>query len=167
MPDNESKGGGGGRGWFRQRGEFTDVSMETEVRIPWQTWKALLILGPVSIWALWFAGSTLWLGYSLLNDVKVWAWLSQKWWPWMGRWWWCPLFFCFLWWATAPTWNTIYRFMVETFTKSQPMYDNWNPANGAWHPFVNWRRRRIERAQLDQTYYEKFGRGSREDREDD
>ena len=142
---------------FMPKGEFTNVGLETEVKIPWESYKKLLILGPVSIWCLWIVGWLIWLRVEM-ESMSAWRWASREWWPWFkgGGWIW-PAAICFLWWASAPTWATIYRFMIETVIKNPPMYDNAKAENGMWHPFVGWRRRRIENANLRNTYREKFG----------
>ena len=137
---------------LRGQREATSVSKETEVSIPWETYKKLLLLGPISIWCLWLAGSVVWMIVAMERH-GWWHWVRYQWWPWMARWWGIPLFVCLLWWASAPTWATIYRYLIETWIKNPPLYGEWPAENGAWHPLVNWRRRRIEKARLDETYW--------------
>jgi len=116
------------------RGETTIVSLETEVKIPWQTYKKLLVLGPISIWSLWAVAWIVWMG-TQLDRVSVWRWMTSYWWPWMLRWWWIPTAMCFLWIGTAPTWATVYRYLVETIVKEGPPYMPYSPDNGRWRPF--------------------------------
>ena len=149
-------------GWFgRLRGqtETTPVSKETEVGIPWETYKKLLILGPIGIWFLFIAGWLVWLTIAVNRDkMGAWDWFVLKWWKHFSHWWMIPFILCSLWIASAPTWATIYRYLIETVIKNPPLYGEWDPSGGWWHPFVNWRRRRIENAGLQKTYREKFGR---------
>ena len=122
-------------------GEYTDVGMETEVKIPWETWKRLLILGPFSIWCFWALGSVVWMGAVLVKgQVSLWRWASRSWSPWMGRWWWLPLALCLVWWGSAPTWATIYRFLIETVVKQTPQYTPYPSELGRWRPFRQARR---------------------------
>jgi len=57
-----------------------------------------------------------------------------------------------------PTFPILYRFTIEQLVKNPPMYGPYNADNGMWHPWVNWRRRRIENLGLRNTYREKFGK---------
>ena len=124
------------RPFVRARGpEFTNVGMETEVTIPWATYKKLLILGSVSIWCFWAFGQVLWMGsIAARGEMSLWRWASRLWWPWMGRWWWIPIALCLAWWGSAPTWVTIYRYWIEQKYKRTPECLPWNPENGPWSP---------------------------------
>jgi hypothetical protein len=145
---------------LRGQREATQVSKETEVTIPWETYKRLLLLGPVSILAFWCIGWLIWLTVAVnARDMSAGQWVVERWWPHVTHWWMLPIICCFLWWSSAPTWATAYRYLVETVIKNPPLYGEWKPENGMWWPFVNWRRRRIERAGLKKTYHERFGRG--------
>ncbi len=145
----------GGRGDV----EVTSVSTETEVLIPWQTYKKLLILGPIGIWCSWAAGWTTWMVIAT-GKVSAWYWFTRRWCPWFARWWGLPLIMCFLWWASAPTWATIYRYILETVTKTQPAYDRQKPGDGMWFPWTGWKERRIrskiQNQKLQWTYDDLF-----------
>ena len=117
-------------------GEYTKVNLETEVKIPWETYKKLLVLGPVSIWCFWIAGWLVWMRVGWA-EVGLWRWASREWWPWFaggGVTW--PVLMCVLWWGSAPTWATIYRFFVETIVKQTPQYTAYPAENGRWRPFA-------------------------------
>ena len=70
------------------------------------------------------------------GQVSLWRWASRSWSPWMGRWWWLPLALCLVWWGSAPTWATIYRFLIETVVKQTPQYTPYPSELGRWRPFV-------------------------------
>ena len=122
----------------RMPGEYTKVGLETEVKIPWETYKKLLLLGPVSIWCLvWIPGWLIWLRVAM-QSMSAWRWMTREWWPWAsggGIIW--PVLMCFMWWGSAPTWATIYRFWIETVYKRTPEYMPWNPDNGPWSPWAH------------------------------
>ena len=146
---------------LRGQSETTGVSKETEVGIPWKTYVLDSLRANIFVLGSWVIGWAVWACYAT-ESRSFWWWVTRRWGPWIARWWYLILIsFVFCWIGTS-NWAYGYRLKIEQIIKNPPLYDNADPGGGAWHPFVNWRRRRIENASLRQTYREKFGRKDRE-----
>jgi len=148
-------------GYGVRPGEYTKVGIESEIEIPWLTYKYVGLIGTIAICGMFVIGWLVWLMVDL-PSTSAWSWVSRSWWPWVRRWWPLPFVFIVLWWISIPTFPILYRFTIEQLVKNPPMYGPYNADNGMWHPWVNWRRRRIENAGLRNTYREKFGKKEQE-----
>ena len=151
---------GNGGGIISRPGEYTRTSEETEVKIPWQTFIRLGIVGNLSILSIILAIWCVRLHVYLRDNRSVWRWLEHEWWPVFRVWWPINLALLVLWWGVVASAPTVFRFGMEQLLKNAPPhYLPHNPENGAWWPWHNWRRRRIERFGLNRTYQKRFEKG--------
>jgi len=117
--------------------EFTNVSMVTEVKIPFRTWLLCALVSAVDVLAVVCA--------LILFSRQLWNWrhppriYGASWWPSTARalWvWWPSVLILML--AGVVAWSVplLYRFLVETIVKQTPQYTPYPSEYGRWRPFV-------------------------------
>jgi len=141
---------------LRGNNEFTKVSAETEVKIPWQTFvrdcfvsSILILIAWVIGWLLWFSNAPSYFRFGRWLD-RVWsAWFYDK-----RGWVWVVI--TLLLGVVGAAVAYLYRLKVEQVIKNPPQYTQWPAEKGAWHPWVNGHKRKLERAADRREFYRRY-----------
>lgn len=118
--------------------EFTNVSDETERKIPFRTWLTCIFVSSVDVLAL--------AGILVLGSRQVWNWKNPPrvygygWWSSTSRTleiWWPTIGIAML--VSVILWSIPlqYRYLIETVAKNPPLFAPLDPREGLWTP---WRR---------------------------
>jgi hypothetical protein len=129
-------------------GEYTKVTQETEVRIPWLTYVLTSVVFMIIVAGLWLAAWLIWLQRGL-DEVSAWQWMAESWSPWFSRRWPLVLLSFVPCWIGLSAWAYLYRLILEQITKTLPQYTPWNSDNGIWTPFVRQRWEDVEPEEME------------------
>ena len=115
--------------------EIQNVTGKTEIGIPWLNWLSLMFFVPAGLALIWLGGWALWLYDDIQNSGNWRHWRMRLFSPWWNKGGWVLFGFTVgilgAFFATA---LTAYRLSVEQGIKNPPMYSQWDPRDGTWHP---------------------------------
>ena len=116
-------------------GEYTKVSKETEVTIPWKTYVLTSVVLMIVGGGLWLIGWLLWF-QARLKSVSFGRWLGREWGDWMVRRWPWIVISLILCWIGPSAIAYLYRLFTEQIVKQMPQYTPYPSELGRWRPFV-------------------------------
>ena len=116
-------------------GEYTKVSKETEVTIPWKTYVLTSVVLMIVGGGLWLIGWLLWF-QARLKSVSFGRWLGREWGDWMARRWPWIVISLILCWIGPSAIAYLYRLFTEQIVKQMPQYTPYPSELGRWRPFV-------------------------------
>jgi hypothetical protein len=126
-------GGAEPRVFARGNAEFTRVGIETEVRIPWQTYVLTACTLMIVDGCLWSIGWLIWFR-ARLKAVSFGRWASHEWGRWAGyNWPWVLITLILCWMLAAVPY--LYRLLTEQVIKQGPQYTPYPAELGRWRPF--------------------------------